>query len=189
MMRRFAAVGDALQNGGTIQPYAGPSFTFSEAGHQAALIGGQAYCEACKSTGRIAKAGGPRRMNFMGEVALDGDVVLCKCARPQRIVATLAGDAYFDDMGGGEESAESRDSGPAAFAEQGEDFDELVVAHTSEGPIADYPYFVETSDGRSLFGHTDEQGRLPRIATMAAGSLTVYWGDVALAKHLGDHDA
>ncbi|MGR4867800.1 PAAR domain-containing protein [Variovorax sp. LARHSF232] len=117
MMRRFAAVGDALQNGGTIQPYSGPSFTFGEARHQAALIGGQAYCEACKSTGRIAKAGGPRRMNFMGEVALDGDVVLCRCARPQRIVATLAGDAYFEDMGGGEAAAESPESGPAAFAE------------------------------------------------------------------------
>jgi hypothetical protein len=189
MMRRFAAVGDALQNGGAIQPYSGPSFTFGEAKHQAALIGGQAYCEACKSTGRIAKAGGPRRMKFMGEVALAGDVVLCKCPRPPRVVATLAGEAYFDDMGRAEERTESGESGPGPFAKQSEDFDELVVAHTSEGPIADYPYFVETSDGRSLFGHTDEQGRLPRIVTMAAGSLTVYWGDVALAKHLGDHDA
>ncbi|WP_441636347.1 PAAR domain-containing protein [Cupriavidus sp. 2MCAB6] len=193
MMRRIACVGDALERGGTILPYASRRCSFGDAGHQAALIGGLAYCEACKSTGTIAKAGGPRRMQFMGEIALDGDVVMCKCPRPQRIVAELAGEKWFEDMGARDGASEMRGSGIAGVAATGaqvpENFDELVIAVSPSGPIADYPYFVETSDGRGLFGHTDEQGRLPRIATMATGSLTVYWGDEALEKHLGDEDA
>ncbi|MHA7680069.1 PAAR domain-containing protein [Cupriavidus sp. PET2-C1] len=192
MMRRIACVGDELERGGKILPYAGRGCTFGNPGHQAALIGGQAYCEACKSTGTIAKAGGPRRMQFMGEIALDSDVVLCQCPTPPRIVALVAGEKWFEDMGARDEASGLLGSGNAGFTTTGapvpESFDELVIALSPSGPIADYPYFVETSDGRGLFGHTDEQGRLPRIATMTTGSLTVYWGDEALAKHLGDED-
>jgi len=36
------------------------------------------------------------------EVALDGDVVFCKCPTPQRIVATLAGNSKYEDTGGEE---------------------------------------------------------------------------------------
>lgn len=41
-MRRIACVGDRLERGGSILPYAGPSCTCSDAGHQVALIGGHA---------------------------------------------------------------------------------------------------------------------------------------------------
>ncbi|WP_366941985.1 PAAR domain-containing protein [Cupriavidus basilensis] len=192
MMRRIACVGDVLARGGKILPYAGPVCTFGDPGHQAALIGGQAYCETCKSTGTIAKSGGPRRMQFMGEIALDGDIVLCQCPTPPRIVALVAGENWFEDMGARDGADELPGSGHAGFtATRGpvsESFDELVIAVSASGPIADYPYFVETTDGRGLFGHTDAQGRLPRIATTDSGLLTVYWGDEALAKHLGDED-
>jgi len=50
MRRRIAVVGDKLEHGGEILPYRGRVFTMG-AGYQAALIGGYAYCEACKSTG------------------------------------------------------------------------------------------------------------------------------------------
>lgn len=194
MMRRIAVIGDALQRGGRLLPYSGPPCTFGDAGHQVALIGGQAYCEACKSTGTIAKTGGPRRMRFMGEVALDGDVVICKCPSPQRIFATLSGNAWYEDMVAGEDASPLRDIGLADSATRllpsiSTTFDELVIAVGPHGPLADYPYFVETSDGRRLFGRTDECGHLPRIATIEAGSLTVFWGDEALAKHLGNGHA
>lgn len=158
------------------------------AGHQVALIGAQAFCKACKSHGRIAKAGGPRRMNVMGEAALDGDLVLCKCPTPQRIVATLAGEAWYDDMGTGVSTSHPFSTGLAFTATNAtgigtEVYDELVIANGPAGPISGYPYWVETSDGRSLFGYTNEQGQLPRIATISTGSLTIYWGDEALARH------
>lgn len=98
MKRRIAVVGDALERGGHILPYGGRSSGFGDARHQVALIGGEAYCEACKSIGVIAKAGGPRRIRFMGETALDKDIVLCKCATPPVIMAQLAGNAWGDDM-------------------------------------------------------------------------------------------
>ncbi|WP_036023741.1 PAAR domain-containing protein [Paraburkholderia dilworthii] len=93
MMRRIAVVGDRLERGGEILPYAGPTFTIGDGDYQVALIGGAAYCEACKSTGTVAKAGGPGRIDFMGETAADRDIVLCGCASPPHIIATLAGES------------------------------------------------------------------------------------------------
>lgn len=62
-MRRFLVVGDPPAAGGRFLPYHGPMVDFF--GHQAALIGGRAYCEGCNSVGIIAKAGGPRRQQFI----------------------------------------------------------------------------------------------------------------------------
>lgn len=97
MMRRIAVVGDQLDNGGEVGPYKGPQFLFH--GHQAALIGGEVYCPVCRTTGYIAKDGGPRRMNlFFSELAAHDDVVVCGCPEHPRIFAQLAGEAWYDDM-------------------------------------------------------------------------------------------
>lgn len=54
MTRRFAVVGDTLApGGGSVQPYQGSPVSFDA--HQPALVGGLAYCNACKSLGTIAK--------------------------------------------------------------------------------------------------------------------------------------
>jgi hypothetical protein len=82
MMLRIAVVGDRLERGGEILPYTGPALTIGEAVRQLALIGGTADGEACKSAGTIAKAGGPRRIDFMRETAADRDIVLWKCPSP-----------------------------------------------------------------------------------------------------------
>lgn len=96
-MRRIAVVGDKLDNDGEICFYEGPQFLIH--GHQAALIGGPAYCPVCKTTGYIAKDGGPRRMNFfMSEMAAHDDVVVCGCSEHPRIFAMLAGETWYDDM-------------------------------------------------------------------------------------------
>jgi uncharacterized Zn-binding protein involved in type VI secretion len=58
MKRRIAVVGDTLTSGGYVLPYEQKTgFTFH--GHEVALIGSDAYCATCKSTGTIVKAGGP----------------------------------------------------------------------------------------------------------------------------------
>ncbi|WP_244438830.1 PAAR domain-containing protein [Paraburkholderia dilworthii] len=94
-------MGDTLSSGGRILAYA-QSVAFRFRGHMAALIGGEAYCDVCKSSGTIAKTGGPRRMHYMTtrDVALDGDVVLCKCGTPPRIVATLSLESWYEDTAG-----------------------------------------------------------------------------------------
>ena len=95
MERKIIVVGDPPAPGGRVLPYGGPTAEIH--GHQVALIGGRAYCEGCHSVGIIAKAGGPRRMQFLGEVALEGDVVICHCPIPPALVATMQQSAHFDD--------------------------------------------------------------------------------------------
>ncbi|MXN77970.1 PAAR domain-containing protein [Burkholderia sp. 4701] len=186
MNRRIAVVGDSLSSGGTIGPYSGPPFLVR--GHQAALIGGSAFCIECQSTGIIAKAGGPYRLKFQGEVALDRDVVLCGCSTPPSIIALLAGEAWCDDglKGLGEVVSSRTIMGRVVSVKKGA-FDEQVEAKSSgsaaQGPEG-YPYYIETADGRIHSGVLDASGELPRIHTGdGPGDYTVYWGDEAIAKN------
>lgn len=96
MMRRILVVGDPPAPGGRVLPYDGPMFDLY--GHRVALIGGRAYCEGCNSVGIIAKAGGPRRLQFITEAALEGDVVVCHCPVPQPLLSVLQQTAIYEDM-------------------------------------------------------------------------------------------
>lgn len=98
-MRKMVVVGDPPAPGGAVLPYSSRKYALH--GHQVALIGGRAYCEGCNSVGIIAKAGGPGRMKFISEVALEGDVVICHCPVPPPLIATLVHTSWYDDMGGG----------------------------------------------------------------------------------------
>lgn len=185
MNRRIAVVGDSLSSGGTISPYGGPRFLVR--GHQAALIGGSAFCSACQSTGVIAKAGGPYRLKFQGEVALDHDIVVCDCSTPPSIIALLAGEAWCDDglKGFGEVVSNRTTTGGIASVKKGA-FDEQVEAKISSGITDDlqgYPYYIETADGRIHSGFLDASGELPRVHTGdGSADYTVYWGEEAIAK-------
>lgn len=174
MMRRIAVVDDALKDGGKILPYSGRTCTFGDAGHQAALIGGQAYCEACKSVGTIAKAGGSRRMNFMGEVALDGDLVLCKCPAPQRIVATLAGNAWYEDMGGGNGTSAAVSPAQSIFAASSPCYDQQIqILNEDTGqPLARVRYRLR-GDAGTFEGRTDANGMTERVASDGAATVTL----------------
>lgn len=99
MMRRTIVVGDAPVGGGRVLPYAA-ELTSTIHGHAVSLIGGRVYCEGCHSVGVIAKAGGPRREEFISEVALEGDVVVCHCPQPQPLISTLQTTSYNDDGAG-----------------------------------------------------------------------------------------
>lgn len=183
MMRRIAVVGDTLLNGGTVLSYAGPACTFGNAGHQVALIGGQAYCEMCKSVGIITKAGGPRRMNFMGEVALDGDEVLCKCLHPKRIVAVLAGEAWYEDGSGSEIERKRANSDLAnsvpTTAAVSPIYDEQFLLKDRQGNVlSDTYYTVGLPNGAIKHGTTDLLGRTERIRTDGVQEIRIYLGHV-----------
>ncbi|WP_233872431.1 PAAR domain-containing protein [Paraburkholderia adhaesiva] len=177
MLRLYLCMGDEPETGGTIAPY--PSRPFTISGHQVAIIGGKAFCAACKSTGIIAKAGGPRRHKHGdNEVALDGDILLCKCPRPPRMLATKQSTARHEDMGGGNgkyASAQDIEPVPCALF-----YDEQIHA-TGKGATDGYPFLIETADGRTVCGRIDSSGRLPRIYTDTAATYTIHWGDEALA--------
>ena len=99
MMRKILVVGDRHAHG-HILIYT-PPFSNRILGHQVAIIGGRVYCETCSSAGRIAKAGGPRRMGYLTGVALEGDMCVCNCPKPHPLVSTLQSISSHDDMDGG----------------------------------------------------------------------------------------
>lgn len=95
MERKFVVVGDPPASGGRVLPYGGPLFEIH--GHRVALIGGRAWCEGCHSVGIIAKAGGLRRLRFISEAALEGDVVICHCPVPQPLLSVLQSTGMLED--------------------------------------------------------------------------------------------
>lgn len=135
MMRKILLVGDPPASGGRVLPYGGPMFDVH--GHRVALIGGRAYCEGCNSVGIIAKAGGPRRMQFISEVALEGDVVVCHCPVPQPLVSVLQQSGTYDDgdahaQGAAPDAMAGRTLGPEMAA-----FKKTVDSAVEHPPEAD----------------------------------------------------
>ncbi|WP_233863503.1 PAAR domain-containing protein [Paraburkholderia adhaesiva] len=157
MMRRVAVVGDELTSKGHILPYEqahGCSFH----GHKAALIGGEAYCEKCKSIGWIAKAGGPYRPKYgtTREIALDGDIVLCRCPVPPHIIATLSGESRSTD----ENHGLSARSYQSADNNSGEFHDEKfqLLDGKSGQPLGHVEYAIVRQTGAIEQGVTDAGG-------------------------------
>jgi hypothetical protein len=182
MMHRIAVVGDKLSNDGEICDYKGMMFTLG-AGHQAALINGAAYCPVCKTTGYIAKEGGPRRMTIgASEIALENDVVICGCPDHPRIFARLAGEAWHDDLAetlGIVGSRTTASGGTAMAASLVSVFDEAYVLRdrASGEPLANVSYRLTSDGGTMVEGVTDAAGRMLRIKTNAAQRIIVEIGD------------
>ena len=180
MLRRIACVGDKLERGGEVLAYSGPVFSFGNAGHQVALIGKTAFCQACKSTGTIAKAGGPTRLNFMGETAADGDIVFCRCPTPPKIVAVLSGESWCDDDIETKGACDALARGAidaAAFASPIGDvttsadnaFNDRYVLRDQRGePLGGAAYAMERANGEFEYGVTDQQGHTHLLSSTAA---------------------
>lgn len=174
-MRRIAVVGDKLDNDGEICQYNGMRFTMGNEARQVTLINGAAYCPACETTGYIAKEGGPRRMTLgISEIALNGDVVVCDCAEPPRILAKLAGEAWYDDLTESLGTSTSRKTEVAsALSKETRTFDEQVVLRSrSTGKrLAGVRYRARSTSGHIFEGTTDSAGLTQRIKTSGSESL------------------
>lgn len=186
MMRLVLCVGDQPETGGYIEPMT-VGVPSSIMGHAVAFIGGTAFCNACSSVGVIAKAGGPRRRTHCGaEIALAGDVLLCKCSRPPRMVAVMQNTSRHDDMveSMGTVTSSKTAGGGVSSVVVGA-YDEQIEADQGDR-FEDYPYFIETEDGRVVSGRLDSSRLLPRVYTESSDKYIVLWGDDALAKQLGN---
>jgi hypothetical protein len=64
-------------------------------------------------------------------------------------------------------------------------YDEQVRGATTVVNLEDYPYFIESADGRTVSGRLGKDGLLPRVHADAATHYKVYWGDEALARQEG----
>jgi uncharacterized Zn-binding protein involved in type VI secretion len=77
-----------------------------------------------------------------------------------------------------------RNWAPAAV---GEDAYDEQAQLTAEGNVtlAGLPYYIETTNGRTLSGRADALGLLPRVESPGADEYVVFWGDEALTKMNG----
>jgi hypothetical protein len=180
MLRRIAVVGDKLDNDGEISSYNGMIFTFGGAGRQAALIDGEAYCPVCKTIGYIAKDGGPRRMTLgISEIALDQDLVICRCPEHPRIFAQLAGEAWYDDLSEtlGLVSAHqtARTNAPAArhdMTEESAVFDQHFQLIDQDGiPISGALVYLRTPHGETSEARTTAAGTTPIVEGQEGDSI------------------
>jgi uncharacterized Zn-binding protein involved in type VI secretion len=174
MMRLLLCIGDEPETGGTIEPYSGAPFLIR--GRQVALIGALVHCNACNNSGPIVKAGGPRRPWHHGvEVAHEGDIVLCKCARPPRMIASMQSSFRNDDMAESLGDVSSCHQAPAQPGAGLGPFDQgfvLMDRHTKR-PLAHIRYRVRSSSGVISNGVTDASGRTARIEISRAESVTI----------------
>lgn len=98
MRRLILCVGDAPETGGHIVPMV-VGVSHQIMGHNVAFIGAQAFCKECKSIGIVSKAGGPARRLHSGiEIALDADILLCRCSSPPRMIASTQHISWHDDL-------------------------------------------------------------------------------------------
>lgn len=100
MMRLILCEKDTPETGGRVVA-SRPLAPYTINGNHVLYIGSRAFCEACKTMGVIEKSGGPRRHRHGGrEIALDGDIVACRCATPPRMIATSQQTRRHDDLAG-----------------------------------------------------------------------------------------
>ncbi|WP_213778065.1 PAAR domain-containing protein [Caballeronia sp. dw_276] len=156
MMRLLLCIGDEPETRGFIDPASGGSFSIR--GHRVALIGASVHCNACNKTGPIVKAGGSRRSWYRGvEVAHDGDIVLCKCAKPPRMISTMQNTSTNDDMIESRGKVDDYRAGPAYLGDGAGHFDQaftLKDRYTGQ-PLAGVRYRVQSASGVIHSGITD----------------------------------
>jgi uncharacterized Zn-binding protein involved in type VI secretion len=174
MMRLLLCIDDQPETGGQIESDA--MTTYSIWGHPVALIGSLVHCNACDSSGPIVKAGGPRRPLHRGaEIAHEGDIVLCKCGQPPRMIATTQSTSRSDDMVESLGDVSDNRLSPVRPEPIPALFDQGLVLRDrrTQRPLAHIRYRVRSSSGLIGQGVTDAGGRTARVETSGAEHITI----------------
>jgi len=176
MQRLVLCVGDPPSTGGYIQPVS-VAYPHTIMGHQAAYIGQGAFCNACKSSGVIAKAGGPYRSTHNGkEVALDRDILVCGCPTPPPLIATRQSIFWVDDRL--ESMPSTLSTSTQSFVNRGAGlYDEKIKLRDGNGkPLNNAYYTVKLPSGEVIHGVTDSSGYTERIKTDGSKQIYIHIG-------------
>jgi hypothetical protein len=156
-----------------------------------AFIGHRAHCGACESAGPIAGGPGTPGYNLRmydatirAREAVEGDIVVCKCSPPPRIIAVYGRSSSIHDV---DRSANSTASATDAMRVLGaaasgalapaltKSYDEQIQLLTDSGtPVANTKYKIVSASGATTTGTTDAQGKTSRVSTDAAEPLQIY---------------
>ena len=142
------------------------------------FIGDHAYCSKCGSTGLITYGAGVSERKRMIDLvnggrrqAVGGDLVLCKCADPPRIIAVYGRKWMIHDRG--DETHAPVAKAPAQSLPYDEQF---TLTDAAGKALADTSYTVRMPSGELRHGVTDSQGRTERYKTKGAQSIRIYLG-------------
>ncbi|WP_250453561.1 PAAR domain-containing protein [Caballeronia sp. ATUFL_M2_KS44] len=180
MRRYFLKVGDKSTAGGLVLE--GESTTMHH-GTPLTSLGALVFCHACKSQGRLVGQGPRRPVTIMGkQVALDGDLCLCKCTPTPLMLASQS--TAFEEFESGElQRMGFQPNGTPIETTPKRDFDERVqIMDERNRPLACVPYHIRTSRGIVYKGITDASGYCPRVYTEQAESLEIALGMKALDR-------
>jgi hypothetical protein len=142
-----------------------------------AYLGHQAWCATCQSYGVIRAGSGIADylrgwdLTINMQEAVDGDIVICQCARHPKLVAVYARwRSYEDSCGGSFTPATSGLSTEPAVP-----YDEQFTLRDSNGdPLANVRYRIVIDGDRVVTGTTDASGKTERIKTNDASKLSLY---------------
>jgi hypothetical protein len=144
-----------------------------------AFIGDKAYCSACDSLGQItygASVGEKHRLKDSGNggrrQAVGGDIVICKCATPPRIIATYGTSWRITDMGSADEQTVRGSTRPVQVNHD----QQFTLTDASGSALANTFYTVRLPTGNLTHGTTDALGRTTRYTTDGAQRITIYLG-------------
>lgn len=152
-------------------------------GKPIAFIGHKTFCPLCKGSFPIIE--GAMTTTFYGKgVALAGMKTACGAT----LIATQFTDIveYGSGSGGSRKPAASKQSAVTATTRQeGENADQTYDMHfhvtdATGLSMVDWPYCIETANGKRIEGRTDNQGKTARISSTLAerASLHVFEPDV-----------
>lgn len=175
--------GDPLDNGGnshvidgalhsTIE---GPDGRFRQQTH----LGQKAWCSVCESVGVIvAKAGISDHLRGWDGIikafeGVGGDIVVCKCARPPRIISQYARTCEYIDVGVASSHAGSAKLTPYQSATHDEQF---ILFDGAGRPMPMTLYTIRNAAGTLVHGVTESDGKTARHTTSDAQSITLYLG-------------
>jgi len=141
-----------------------------------AFIGDEAYCAACGTTGVIAYGADLREQRRLLDFtlgkrrqAVGGDIVLCKCASPPRIIALYGRKWTIRDQG---ESAPARAAPSVAPITYDEQF--ILYDGETQRPLRNVRYRIFDSSGLLAESVTDENGCTRRISTSTGEQLRLF---------------
>lgn len=182
MRRAMIRHGDPTTTGGFVMAF---SSTMFDDGRRIALHGDEATCGICQGVFKIFGSGTDATEKGRATV-LHGDSVICPCGKNKVFVVSDPGCHVESGTGiartGGASSVTRSAIATGAYIAR---YDEQVCPATPGRTLHGYPYFIETTDGRTFLGRIEGRGPLPRIETDVADTYTVYWGDEALARQNG----
>lgn len=174
MLRKIILVGDPPSTGGAALPHDGTYITGVDE-RPAALIGGQASCNACQTTGIIFKAGGPyRKRNNGREIALEGDRVRCKCDVNPTMVSA-AGYEWLPQV-------DDQIEGLGEYVSHSQQFQ---LKDKAGKPMPDTYYTATLPKNETRHGITDELGMTERYETDVPQKIAIHIGHLPAETNEG----